>query len=620
VVSRRLYLGRGCDLPLDAATETIAWVGNKGMGKSTGLLRFGEQMIAKGVQVVTFDPTGVHWGLKYGADKDTAGLPVYVLGGYQGDETLVSTAGALIANLVVESNANFVFDFSAMSKNQMHGFATDFLERLYLRKGEPEHRTPMHILIDEAHLFAPEARFKGTEKMLGAMQDVVIQGRSRGIGISLATQRTAAVSKSVLELCELLVAFRTTGKNARDALRHWIRAHSLEDREREFFDSLATLQVGEVWMWSPGWLDIFQRVNILPRETFDSSATPKAGQRLKPKGKAAEVDLAALKEQMAETIEQATANDPNKLKAEVAQLRAGIERLGNQHEQMAQAIADRDAYIAKCDARIAELMETPLEVEKIVHLVETDEIETTLVTIANATEEALKIARELRDRADTMNLEEAERARHPLMTVSAEPPYRAVPHLPNPSMPTKRGGHQRADAPPPPRATRIPPPPPPPGSGEISVPKAQWAILTVLAMYGEIDLDHLRVCAGYAPGGHFTNTLSAMRTTELITRGNPVTATDLATHATGPDLDDFPPYRGPELREWWAKHKKVGKAGAKILDVLAAVYPNGLSPDELSERAGYSGGHFTNTLSRLRTLGLAHGKGRVPVTIDGWLV
>jgi hypothetical protein len=42
-------------------------------------------------------------------------------------------------------------------------------------------------------------------------------------------------------------------------------------------ESLASLPVGTAWVWSPGYLELFQRVTIRARETFDSSATPKAG-------------------------------------------------------------------------------------------------------------------------------------------------------------------------------------------------------------------------------------------------------------------------------------------------------------------------------------------------------
>ena len=32
------------------------------------------------------------------------------------------------------------------------------------------------------------------------------------------------------------------------------------------------------WVWSPGWLEMMRRVHVRPRRTFDSSATPKAGE------------------------------------------------------------------------------------------------------------------------------------------------------------------------------------------------------------------------------------------------------------------------------------------------------------------------------------------------------
>jgi hypothetical protein len=61
-------------------------------------------------------------------------------------------------------------------------------------------------------------------------------------------------------------------------------------------------------------------VHVLPIETFDSGASPKAGEkRIEPKN-LADVDLGALTKQMAATIEKAKANDPKLLRQRIAEL------------------------------------------------------------------------------------------------------------------------------------------------------------------------------------------------------------------------------------------------------------------------------------------------------------
>jgi hypothetical protein len=83
--------------------------------------------------------------------------------------------------------------------------------------------------------------------------------------------------------------------------------------------SLPALPVGDAWFWSPGWPTtdgIFQRVHVSPIETFDSGASPKAGEkRVEPKN-LADVDLGSLSKQMSATIEKAKENDPKLLKTQ----------------------------------------------------------------------------------------------------------------------------------------------------------------------------------------------------------------------------------------------------------------------------------------------------------------
>jgi hypothetical protein len=91
--------------------------------------------------------------------------------------------------------------------------------------------------------------------------------------------------------------------------------------------SLPSLPVGTAWFWSPGWLDLFKRVEVRRRETFDSSATPKAGAKAAEPRRLADVDLEKLKGQIAATIERARAEDPKELRRQLAAARVEIARL-----------------------------------------------------------------------------------------------------------------------------------------------------------------------------------------------------------------------------------------------------------------------------------------------------
>jgi len=94
------------------------------------------------------------------------------------------------------------------------------------------------------------------------------------------------------------------------------------DDHLEVIDKLAGLPTGEAFVWAPV-LDLLERVKIRTRETFDSGATPKPGERrIEPKQRAV-VDMEALKGKLAATIERAKADDPKLLRARIAELEKG---------------------------------------------------------------------------------------------------------------------------------------------------------------------------------------------------------------------------------------------------------------------------------------------------------
>jgi len=268
-----LTLGPGLVLPVEAVTETFAILAKRGAGKTYTAAVLVEEMMGAGLPVVIVDPVGVWWGLRSSADGTAEGLPVVIFGGDHADLPLAETAGGL-ADLVVDERVPAVLDLSTLSKSAGRRFMTDFAERLYHRN-----RDPLHLVLDEADAFAPQRTDPGGQRLLGAIEDLVRRGRARGIGVTLITQRPAVLNKDVLTQAEVLIALRMTGPRDVAAIDEWVRLHAEEDQATEVKRSLPSLPVGTAWVWSPGWLGLLQRVAVRARTTFDSSATPKAGQR-----------------------------------------------------------------------------------------------------------------------------------------------------------------------------------------------------------------------------------------------------------------------------------------------------------------------------------------------------
>ena len=320
-------------LPLEMLTTMTAIIGRRGSGKTTTGMVLAEEFIEAGLPVVMLDPLGVHYGLRSSADGKHAGLPVTILGGQHGDVPLEQTAGRLIADLVVEQPGAYIIDFSAFeSRAAEKRFAADFADRLYRLKVFDS--SALGFIVDEADTFAPQQSQGDDKRMLGAFEAIARRGRVRGLGMVAITQRPAVLNKNVLSQCEVMIAHQVTAPQDREALRAWAQGNATPEQVVTFLDSLASLQVGQAWLWSPAWLGVFERVDVRRRRTFDSSATPKVGQvKVQPRVLAA-VDVSMLRERMAETIERAEAEDPKKLRGQLQVARENINLLRGQKERL----------------------------------------------------------------------------------------------------------------------------------------------------------------------------------------------------------------------------------------------------------------------------------------------
>ena len=273
-------------LPPEAVTETFAVLARRGSGKTYTSAVLTEEFAEAGAIFAVIDPVGVWWGLRFAADGKGPGYPVLILGGEHGDLPLTKDMGEAVAELLVSQRIPMVLDLSLMRKTDQRSFMTVFAETLYFRN-----REALHLIIDEADLYAPQRTFAGMERLLGAIEDLVRRGRARGIGITLISQRPASLNKDVLTQAEVLIALRMSSQWDRDAIDSWVQAHGTDQERQELMSSLASMPVGEAWVWSPGWLHEFRRIRVRTRRTFDSSATPKVGAAVRVPTGQAKIDL-----------------------------------------------------------------------------------------------------------------------------------------------------------------------------------------------------------------------------------------------------------------------------------------------------------------------------------------
>jgi hypothetical protein len=326
---RNLKISEELELPAaEAVTQTIVVYGGKGMGKTNLAAVLAEEFAATGKRFSVLDPVGVSWGLRHSSDGRGVGLDVLILGGVHGDLAIEPTGGAVVADLVADEETDTVVDISRRADGRMWSagekirFVTDYTTRLFERQGE--RRRPIMQIVDEAGRFVPQNPPKGAldiTKCIGAIEQLVELGRNVGVGVTLITQRSARMNKSVSELAECMVAFRTVGPRSVDAILDWFGEHVQKDRWRALVEQLRSLPRGKALIVSPGWLDFEGVASIRKRHTFDSSSTPTGAERALAK-RGARPDLAQYRTRLLETVEKAEASDPSKLRAKLERLQA----------------------------------------------------------------------------------------------------------------------------------------------------------------------------------------------------------------------------------------------------------------------------------------------------------
>jgi hypothetical protein len=136
-----------------------------------------------------------------------------VFGGRHADVPITANTAAVLARVIAREALVCVVDLSELgSSAARRRFMAAFAEALYEANEEP-----LHIVLDEADLWAPQRPIKGWEGLLGHIEEIVRRGRVRGFIPWLITQRPAVVHKDVLSQADILIAMKLT--RARTATR-----------------------------------------------------------------------------------------------------------------------------------------------------------------------------------------------------------------------------------------------------------------------------------------------------------------------------------------------------------------------------------------------------------------
>lgn len=605
-----LHMGEDLRFPLDLITARTTICGQTDTGKTSTAVVLVEEAKAAGAQVVIIDPSGAWWGITSSADGKRPGLDMIVMGGEHGDVPLNEHAGRAVARLVAGQGYSVVLDldrphFRGWGARQR--FVADFLGELYEIV-----RTHILIVIDEAHRFAPQnARATEDEghvaRCLGAVVDVAALARRRGLSLVVITQRLAKLHKDVLELCEVLIAHRLRGNNDRKAAQGWL--DDAGEDVRAIMAAIGRLEKGVAHVSAPT-LGIEGVYPIRPKRTFDSSATVGLGSVAATPSTRSSIDLGAVRELLAETIEAVEADDPAHLRQQLADVRRQLAEARDSGHLVAAdvdaALADRNMSRSELDdiaevlgldanasgshhailAAVRELLDRPASAGLPDSVLA--EVRMAYQVADHQGDEARRALAELDDRLG--HLGDVLQNRAGVEVYDGQPVTLALPAAPDRPTPTPREAQAAPQG--------APDAPEVASNGLVA---GARRMLTVLQRYGPLTRAELSTLAK-SHGGASRNNLSALRAAGLVVEESGRVV------ATGFALGPFTPYTPEQVAEMYEGDLVAG--ARRILSVLMRAPDKGFTRSELEGLAQSRGGAFRNNLGSLRKKGLIEERNR----------
>ena len=579
-------------LPAKALDQHIIILGKTRSGKSSVMRKLVEGLLTEAKPICIIDPKGDWWGLKSSADGKRAGFPVIIFGGEHADVPINAHSGPHVAELVATGNRPCIIDLGGWMPDARTRFFIEFASILFRST-----RGQRWIAIDECHNFCPKGKVWDPDagKMLHWANRLASEGAGKGLNLISASQRPQKVHNDYLSSHETLIALRVIHKADRDATKDWIDGCADPEKGKEVLSTLASMKRGQGWVWSPE-IGFGPEIVQFPMfTTYDSFKAPTGEPVGKLKGWAS-VDLDEVRAKLATVVEEAKANDPRELKAEIARLKAelskGVSISSPSNEGAKSNIPLLKAEFAKGleqghEAGFAEGLRAGCHIG-----------EDAIVVMGQAIHAALRDAP--KDIAARRAECTGQRKPTPQRKTSA---LRAVVDGAQPRSLTGRASAFDAER---------------PGS---SPGGAGQRILDGLAELEALGVKRApRVLAAFLAGySHlqskgFVNALGALRTARLVDYPAGESAVFLTDDGRAQANQPSAPLSTSEIQQ--RIMSLLGGASSKILAPLIEAYPNSLLRDEVALHAGY--GHlqskgFVNALGRMKTLGFVEypGSGQV---------
>jgi hypothetical protein len=197
----------------DTITHNTALIGVTGSGKSYLAFHLIEAYLDAGIKVLILDLTRQHWQFLQHRNPTALTGAAGVAEWLAGDSRLAIHQFANATGGFPTATADFAQNcFEWLRANTQLQAGVDVPARLC-------------IVLEEAHSLIPEwnqvAQQSDTQQVNRAAR-VILQGRKFGLGTLLITQRTANVTKTVLNQCNTIFALRSFDQTGLDFLRNYM--------------------------------------------------------------------------------------------------------------------------------------------------------------------------------------------------------------------------------------------------------------------------------------------------------------------------------------------------------------------------------------------------------------
>lgn len=311
------------EMPLtDYAISGTAILGIRDSGKTVTGKGIAEQMLEAGIPWIVFDAVGKwRWLKTPGPGRNGKGYEIVVVGGRKPDLPLNPHSISEIIRASIRNNIPLVIDLydPKLSKADWRRIVQQSIRIIHY-----ENEGVRHVFLEEAAEYIPQKVQDPTT--YGEVEKFVRMGGNASVGITLINQRSQEVNKAVLDLCVNLVLGCQVGSRAIEAVEKWVDRLSPEIA-KEVTESLPRLKSGEAWVWTRNNPDKPSREKIAmcrslhpDRRTPDSVLTS-------VKSVSPEAFVKTLSDTLPKLVEEQKANDPADLKRQLAEAKREIDRL-----------------------------------------------------------------------------------------------------------------------------------------------------------------------------------------------------------------------------------------------------------------------------------------------------